>query len=259
MDEEIKLLANKTADKIYRKVRRAYSNEFHRFGTNIGIGADGTLTKYVDKLAEDVAIKKKKKADKGVNILSEEAGFLDFGGEYTFVLDPIDGTRNAYRGIPFYSVSLGVGKAMLSDVEYGIVKNIPTGEVFFAEKGYGAFLNKKQIGVPDVPAKEILSSITLGKNFDALTLSLAKRGVVRSLGSASLEMCLVAIGALDFYVIGKDYLRVTDIAASTLIMREAGGTVTNIHGEELDMSLSLDDRTSVIAACSEELIHKIIS
>ena len=259
MDEEIKLLANKTVDKIYRKVRRAYSTEFHRFGTNIGIGADGTPTKYVDKLAEDVAIKFIKKTGMDVNILSEEAGFLDFDGEYTFVLDPVDGTRNAYRGIPFYSVSLGVGKSRLSDVEYGIVKNIPTGEIFFAEKEYGAFLNKKRIGVPDVPAKDILSSITLGKNFDALTLSLAKKGVVRSLGSVSLEMCMVAMGALDFYVIGKEYLRVTDIAASTLIMREAGGIVTNIHGEELDMYIGLDERTSVIAACSDELVHKIIS
>ena len=194
-----------------------------------------------------------------VNILSEEAGFLDLNGEYTFVLDPIDGTRNAYRGIPFYAVSLGIGKSRLSDVEYGIVKNIPTGELFFAEKGYGAFFNKKRIGVPDVPAKDILSSVTLGKNFDALTLSLAKKGVVRSLGSASLEMCMVAMGALDFYVIGREYLRVTDIAASTLIMREAGGVVTDIHGEELDMSIGLDERTSVIAACSDELVQKIIS
>ena len=110
-----------------------------------------------------------------------------------------------------------------------------------------------------VPAKELLSSITLGKNFDELTLSLAKNGVVRSLGSASLEMCMVAIGALDFYVVGKEYLRVTDIAASTLIMREAGGIVTDIRGEQLDMPLNLDDRTSVIAACNEEMVHKIIS
>jgi len=110
-----------------------------------------------------------------------------------------------------------------------------------------------------MPAKEVLSSITLGKNFDALTLSLAKKGVVRSLGSASLEMCMVATGALDFYVIGKEYLRVTDIAASTIIVQEAGGVVTDIHGEKLDMSLSLDDRTSVIAACNEELVRKILS
>jgi len=259
MNEEIRLLAHKTVDKIYRKVRRSYSTDFHRFGTNIGVGADGTPTKYIDKIAEDVAIKYIKKSDINVNILSEEAGFLDFGGEYTFVLDPVDGTRNAYRGIPFYSVSLGVGKSILSDVEYGIVKNIPTGEIYFAEKGHGSFLSKKRIIVPDMPAKEVLSSITLGKNFDALTLSLAKKGVVRSLGSASLEMCMVATGALDFYVIGKEYLRVTDIAASTIIVQEAGGVVTDIHGEKLDMSLSLDDRTSVIAACNEELVRKILS
>ena len=259
MDEEIRLLAHKTVDKIYRKVRRSYSTDFHRFGTNIGVGADGTPTKYIDKIAEDVAIKYIKKSDINVNILSEEAGFLDFGGEYTFVLDPVDGTRNAYRGIPFYSVSLGVGKSILSDVEYGIVKNIPTGEIYFAEKRHGSFLNKKRIIVPDMPAKEVLSSITLGKNFDALTLSLAKKGVVRSLGSASLEMCMVATGALDFYVIGKEYLRVTDIAASTIILKEAGGIVTDIHGKDLDMSLSLDDRTSVIAACNEELVRKIVS
>lgn len=259
MNEEIKLLAHKTVDSIYRKVRKANLTEFNKLGTNVGVGADGTPTKYVDKLAEDVAVKLIRKSDVKVNLLSEEAGFLDFGGKYTFVLDPIDGTRNAYRGIPFYSVSLGIGKSMLSDVEYGIVKNIPAGDVFVAEKKHGAFLNNRRIMVPDLPAKDILSSLTLGKNFDSLTLSLAKRDIVRSFGSASLEMCMVAIGALDFYVIGREYLRVTDIAASTLIVQEAGGVVTNIRGEQIDMSLSLNDRTSVIAACNEELVHKIIS
>ena len=69
----------------------------------------------------------------------------------------------------------------------------------------------------------------------------------------------VAIGALDFYVVGKKYLRVTDIAASSLVIWEAGGVVTNIKGEQLDMALDLDERTSVIAACNEELIQEIIS
>ena len=259
MDEEIKLLAHKTVDKIYRKVRRTCSTEFHRLGTNIGIGADGTPTKYVDKVAEDVAVSFIRRSDTKVNLLSEESGFLDFSGEYTFVLDPVDGTRNAYRGIPFYSVSLGVGKSRLSDVEYGIVKNIPTGDAFIAEKNHGAFLNNKRVGVPDLHSTDVLSSLTLGKNFDKLTLSLAEKGIVRSLGSASLEMCMVSVGALDFYVVGREYMRVTDIAASTLIVREAGGVVTNIHGEQLDMPLNLDERTSVIAACNEELVQKIIS
>jgi len=259
MDEEIKLIAQKIVEKIYRKIKKVNTTEFYKLGTSIGIGADGTPTKYIDKIAEDVAINFIKKTDAKINILSEEIGFLDLNGEYTFVLDPIDGTRNAYRGIPFYSVSLGIGKSRLSDIEYGIVKNIPTGDVFIAEKGEGAFLNNKRIGVPDIPGRDILSSLTLGKNFDKKTLSLAKQNVVRSLGSASLEMCMVAIGALDFYVVGKEYLRVTDIAASTLIVREAGGFVKNIYGDELDMDLTLNERTSVIASCSEELIQDIIS
>jgi fructose-1,6-bisphosphatase/inositol monophosphatase family enzyme len=175
------------------------------------------------------------------------------------VLDPIDGTRNAYRGIPFFAISIAVGKSKISDVEYGIVKNIPTGDIFTAEKKHGAFYNGRRIGVPELPDKEPLSSLALGKNYDKCTLKLAKRDKVRSLGAASLEMCMVAIGALDFYVIGKEYLRVVDIAASTLILREAGGIVTNIIGEELDMPLNLDERTSVVAACNMDIIRQIIS
>jgi len=257
MDEEIKVLANKIVDKIDNKVRKVYLTEFHRFGTNTGIGADGTPTKYIDQLAEDVAIDLIKKSKLKVNLLSEEVGFLDNGADYTYVLDPIDGTRNAYRGIPFYSTSLAVGKSAISDVEYGIVKNIPTGDIFIAEKGQGAFYNKNRFAVPEVPDKEILSSLTLGINCEKKTLSLAKKGKVRSLGSASLEMCMVATGALDFYVVGQEYIRIIDIAASTLILREAGGLVTNINGDQLDMPFNLDERSSVVAACNEDLIRKI--
>lgn len=259
MNENLKLLAHKTIDAVSRKIKQAKKAEFYKFGSNIGIGADGTVTKYVDKLAEDAAFDFLKRSKLKVNLLSEEIGFVDNGAEYTFVLDPIDGTRNAYRGIPFFSVSLAIGKSKISDIEYGIVKNIPTGDVFSAEKCFGAFFNKNKIGVPDVPDIELCSSLALGKNFDKLTISLAKKEKVRSLGSASLEMCMVALGALDFYVVGKEYLRVVDIAASTLILREAGGIVTNILGEELDMPFNLDDRTSVVAACNEDLIKKIIS
>ncbi|RLF33992.1 MAG: inositol monophosphatase [Thermoplasmata archaeon] len=259
MDEKIKLLANKTVDAVYRRVRRASKSDFLKFNNNVGLGADGTITKYVDKIAEEAALNVINKSKTRVNVLSEEIGFVDNNAEYTFVLDPLDGTRNAARGIPFYSVSLAVGKKRISDVEYGIVKNIPTGDVFVAEKGFGAFYNNKRIYVPDVPDKELLSSLALGKNFDETTISLARKDKVRSLGSASLEMCMVAIGGLDFYVIGKEYLRCVDIAASTLILREAGGVVTNIHGEELDMPFDLNEHTSVVAACSIDVIRKIIS
>lgn len=259
MDEDLKLLANKTTETIARKVKRAQSKDFYKFGNNIELGADGTVTKYVDKIAEEAALNFLKKSKIKVNVLSEEIGLVDNGSDYTFVLDPVDGTRNAYRGIPFYSVSIAIGKSRISDVEYGIVKNIPTGDVYTAEKDHGAFLNGNRVGTPEVPDKEPLSSLTLGKNYDKVTLSLAKKDKVRSLGSASLEMCMVAIGALDYYVIGKEYIRVIDIAASTLFLREAGGIVTNILGEELDMPFDLNERSSVIAACSEDIVKKIIS
>jgi fructose-1,6-bisphosphatase/inositol monophosphatase family enzyme len=259
MNEELKVLAHKVVDGVTRKVKNSASKEFYKFVNNIGLGADGTVTKYVDKIAEDTAIDIIGKSKTKVNVLSEEVGFVDNNAEYTFVLDPLDGTRNAYRGIPFYSVSLAIGKTSISDVEFGIVKNIPTGDIFTAEKGHGAFFNKKQIGVPEVPDKEILSSLALGKNYDKCTLKLAKKDKVRSLGSSSLEICMVAIGALDFFAIGKEYLRIVDIAAATLILREAGGIVTNVLGEELDMAFSLEERTSVIAACNMDLIKEIVS
>ena len=101
--------------------------------------------------------------------------------------------------------------------------------------------------------------MSLGKNYDDATIALADKNVVRSLGSASLEMCMVAIGALDLYLAGKTYLRVTDIAASTLIVREAGGVVKTINGNELDMPLTLDERTSVVAGCSEEMIRCVLA
>jgi len=259
MDEKYKIASVKIADIISRNVKKAVKNDFFKLGNNVGIGADGTITKYIDKIAEDAAIRYIKRSKLKLNLLSEEAGFVDNKGKYTVVLDPVDGTRNAYRGIPFYSVSVAIGKNSLSDIEYGVVKNIPTGDVFIAEKGHGAFYNNSRFYVPEVPDKEPLSCLALGKNHDRYTIKLAKKEKVRSLGASSLEMCMVAIGALDYYVVGKEYIRIIDIAASTLIVREAGGIVANIVGKDVDMPFDLDERTSVIAACNKEIVDRIIS
>lgn len=258
MDETVKVLAQQMVTKIDRKIRRELKANFVRMGRTIDIGADGTPTKIIDKLAEEVALKTLKKSSVPVNLLSEEAGFIDNDAEYTFVLDPVDGTRNAIRGIPFFSVSLAVGRHSLSDVEYGIVKNIATGDEFVAEAGAGAFFNKNHIFVPNVAAQEPLFSVTLGKRCDDKLLNQLKEVVVRSLGAASLEMCLVGTGALDAYLVGREYMRVTDIAASTLFLREAGGFVTDLHGDSLDMTLTLDERTSVIAAGNMDIIYRLI-
>jgi len=80
-----------------------------------------------------------------------------------------------------------------------------------------------------MPASDLLYSVTLGKNHDSLAMSLASQHTIRSLGCASLEMCMVAIGALDGYVVGHEHMRVIDIAASTLFVREAGPQFPQVH------------------------------
>ncbi len=258
MDEKLKRLAHQLVEKISKEVRKESKKNFYKLGKTVGIGASGSPTSYIDRVAEDIALRMLEKSEIKVNLLSEEKGFVDFSGTSVFVLDPVDGTRNACRGIPFYSVSLGIGTTAISDIYYGVVKNIPTGDVFIAEKHHGAFLNNTPIHVCELPSVELLSSISLGKNYTTQAGLLSKKGNIRSYGSASLEMCLVALGALDYYYVGKSILRVVDIAASTLIVREAGGFVKTIDGKDLDMELSLADRTSVVAACSEQFISQIL-
>ncbi len=258
MDEKLKHLAHQLVEKISKEVRKESKNNFYKLGKTVGIGASGSPTSYIDKIAEDVALRMLEKSEVKVNLLSEEKGFVDFGGTSVFVLDPVDGTRNAYRGIPFYSVSLGIGTRTISDISYGVVKNIPTGDVFTAEKRRGAFLNNTPIHVCEMPSADMLSSISLGKNFTTQAGHLSKKGNVRSYGSASLEMCLVAVGALDFYYVGKNILRVVDVAAATLIVREAGGFAKTIDGKDLDMEFTLAERTSVIATCSEQFLSQLL-
>ncbi|MFA5102073.1 MAG: inositol monophosphatase family protein [Candidatus Thermoplasmatota archaeon] len=258
MEETLKHLAYQIVEQISRAVKKETKKNFYKLGKTIGIGADGSPTSYIDQVAEDVALAMLEKSSVKANLLSEEKGFVDFGGTSVFVLDPVDGTRNAYRGIPFYSVSLAIGTSKISDIEYGIVKNIPTGDVFTAEKHQGAFLNNTRIRACEVPSAEMLSSISLGKNYTSRAGLLSKKGNIRSFGSASLEMCLVALSALDFYFVGRDILRVVDIAAATLIVREAGGVVKTITGETLDMEFDLVGRTSVLAGCSEKLIRDLL-
>jgi len=259
MDEELKILAQDIVKKTERKVRYTIKHEPFKIGKTIGLGADGTPTKYIDKIAEDVAIKTLKKSDVAVNLLSEEAGLIDQGGDYLFILDPVDGTRNATRGIPYFSVSLAIGKKKVSDIEFGIVKNIANKDEFIVEHKLGSFFNKNPVVIPDVPANEPLFDFTFSKRYDSLIEELSSHHAIRSFGCASLEMCMVATGSLDAYIVCDEYMRITDIAASTLFVKEAGGIVADINGKKLQMDLDLDARTSMIAAGNEKIIRSLVN
>ncbi|MCL2510257.1 MAG: sugar kinase, partial [Methanomassiliicoccaceae archaeon] len=110
-------------------------------GECIGMGADGTSTSQIDKIAENTVLDYIQRNNIPLNVLSEEIGFVDNGGDETLVLDPIDGTSNAVAGIPLYTISMAIGKKSLADIHTAYLRNLATGDVYTAEKGKGAFKN----------------------------------------------------------------------------------------------------------------------
>lgn len=218
----------------------------------LGRGADGAPSSRLDRVAEKAVLERLKARKTKFNVLSEEAGFVDLGGDALLVLDPVDGTHNALRGVPAFSVSLAVGQGRLSDIEEGLVRDLVSGATYRATAGGGATLDGKPIHVRRFDPKDMLFSVYLGSNAaDESARVAAKARRVRHLGAASLDLCLVAKGAADLYYMhskeARLKLRACDIAAGTLIVREAGGQVLDLAGRQLDMPLTVDAHTDLIA------------
>ncbi|MBA3046572.1 MAG: inositol monophosphatase [Candidatus Thermoplasmatota archaeon] len=228
----------------------------------VAMGADGTPTSYIDKVAEDAILEYMKIHDIRLNFLSEEAGFIDWEFEDTLVVDPLDGTFNACSGIPFYSVSLAVGRDSLSGMTEGLVMNLVTGDCFRASEGGGAMLNDQPIKVR-APADDKTLITYLGASARPRAHAAASRfRRVRCLGSVSLEICAVACGQVDAFFIDYSNVekspRVIDIAAAVLILREAGGQAYDANGEILNMPLSLDVRKNMAAVNSTDTLELIL-
>jgi fructose-1,6-bisphosphatase/inositol monophosphatase family enzyme len=228
-------------------------------GAELGMGADGTPTSYIDKVAEDSIIGYMDSHRLALNLLSEEAGFIDRGFTDTLVVDPVDGTFNACAGIPFYSVSLAVGRESLAGISDGLVMNIVTGDAYHASRGKGAFLNGRSIKVRG-PEKDKVLLAYMGSSAQPRTYEIAARfRRIRCLGAVSLEICAVASGQADAFMIDykdvKKTPRIIDIAAAVLILREAGGEAYDANQEILEMPLSLDVRKNMTALSSKELLE----
>ena len=228
----------------------------------LGRGADGAPSSRLDRVAEAAVLDRLEEIHARVNVLSEEAGFVDRGGDSLLVLDPVDGTHNALRGVPAFSVSLALGHSRLGDVAEGLVRDLVSGATYRASKGQGATLDGRPIHVRRYDPKDVLFSVYLGSNAepDAARVA-AKARRVRHLGAASLDLCLVARGAADLYFMHSREerlkLRACDIAAGTLIVREAGGQVLDLAGRQLDMPLTADAHTDLIALGDPKTLEAI--
>ncbi|HEY7589337.1 MAG TPA: inositol monophosphatase family protein [Thermoplasmata archaeon] len=231
-------------------------------GEILGRGADGAPSTRIDRVAEAAILRGLEDSGATFDVLSEEAGFLDRGGEATLVIDPIDGTHNALRGVPAYSVSLAIGHHRLSDIEEGVIRDLVTGQTFRATTGKGATLDGEPIRVRPFDESDSLFTVYLGTNADPRAIAVASKARrVRNLGAASLDLCLVARGAADAYymhsAIRETKLRAVDIAAGVLIVREAGGRVLDLDGKDLDMELTTDARADLIAVADEKVWEMI--
>ncbi|OPY34159.1 MAG: Inositol-1-monophosphatase [Methanomassiliicoccales archaeon PtaU1.Bin124] len=237
------------ADRVQRVVKAMPST--CEMGEELCMGADGTPTLRIDRLAEDAILEYVNQEKLKWNILSEEAGYIDNGGDRTLVIDPIDGTYNAVIGIPFYSVSLALGSSTMSDVDMAYVRNVVTGDTYQAVKGEGAKLNGRKIHTRPL-AKDMVLLIYMGCHASDDTLRCIKKARrTRSLGCSSLELALVAQGTADAFYLKSGQreraIRVVDIAASALILREAGGDLCDLSGETLDMPFDLKVRSNFLA------------
>lgn len=218
----------------------------------VGAGADGAPSTRIDRVAEEAVLRVLEYEGAALDVLSEEAGFVDRNGKATLVLDPIDGTHNALRGIPAYSVSMAIGHERLSDVQEALVRDLVSGATYYAAKGAGAFLDAHPIHVHPVDLGDLVFTIYLGTHAapDAARVA-ARARRVRSFGAASLDLCLVARGAADLYymhsAMTETKLRPVDIAGATLIVREAGGFVLDLEGRDLDVPLTTTARTDLVA------------
>ena len=226
----------------------------------VGDGEGGDETTAVDAAAEKAILARLQQID-DTTIVSEEIGTVGDGAT-RIVLDPIDGSLNAKRGIPFFSVSIAVADGdTMDDVFFGYVYDFGSGEEWVAERGKGALLNGADLG-PIYPKEEIEIL-----SFEATRTSLVARDApkvadlahrLRIMGSLALSLCHLAAGRVDA-VCSLKAARSVDIAAGQLLCREVGLAIDLFDGDEPfgAAPLDLEQRSRVAAAGSEETCRRL--
>ena len=190
----------------------------------------------VDRAAEQAIIEVLRDAFPGHGILAEESGESGPESEYTWIIDPLDGTTNFIPGMPQYAVS--IAQTTNGVLEHAVVYDPNTNEMFTASRGAGAFLNDRRIRVS---RRTRLNEALIGtgfpfRQFDHVDAYLAmfkeltqKTAGIRRPGAASLDLAYVASGRFDgFWEMG---LSPWDMAAGVLLIQEAGGLVSDLSGE----------------------------
>lgn len=227
--------------------------------TSLGKGASGDVTFQVDKVAEDIIINSIEKEGLKLNIITEEKGYKAFQGEnLTIIIDPIDGTKNAISGIPFFSTSIALADgSFLDSVKLGYIINLINAQEFWTIKGKGAFMDGVKIKTKTDKKALIMAFESSNPYNDLLKiLPLIKTAHrVRCFGSTALALTYLSKGALTIFI-APSPLRIFDFSAGVLIAKEAGAVISDIDGKSIDvLPVEFKTKTTLIVSASEE-IHK---
>ena len=251
MDNKIKKTAIAAAKKAGELALREYKN-FDRAAVKLKSRHD-IVTK-VDLASEKIIINEIKSNFPEHRILSEEAGQTINKSDYLWIIDPIDGTTNFSMHNPIWSISIGL--AFKNEIIFGIIYAPCLGELFMAEKGKGAKLNDKKISASKIKDGKVLNAFChsskekdIKKAIKYFSYQKLHGLDCRQMGSAAIELAYVACGRIESIVIPG--ANSWDVAAGALMVREAGGRVTDFLGRPWQIK-------SRNIAASNGLVHKNI-
>ena len=227
------------------------------------------VTRKIDLFAEEALEQALQSRNLCARIISEELGdhIAPEGGEpeFTLIFDPIDGSTNAILGIPFFCSSIAYAPKLehvtFDDLQASVVATI-YGKTYYAVKGDYAYVDGKKLPCAmKGKTKRVFSIYTYGA--DSIPESVlhfqkeSKNVLIRVLGSIALELCLVAEGALDAVIDVRDLINGYDIAGALLILKEAGGIITDLKGKEFGTEVGQTHKISLIAALEPEIYEKM--
>ena len=220
-----------------RKAGRPLIRDFNELeNLQISMKGPADFVTSADKRTEKILIEELSRARPGYGFLGEEGGVLKGAdASHRFIIDPIDGTTNFMHGIPHFAISIGLERE--GQLVAGVVFNPVTDDLYTAEKGHGAYHNNKRLRV--AARKELAPAVIatglpfLGKDGHARAAAemaevMNVTAGIRRFGAASLDLAYVAAGRFDGF--WERSLQAWDIAAGIVLVREAGGMVSDLNG-----------------------------
>ncbi|HUU48677.1 MAG TPA: inositol monophosphatase family protein [Nitrosopumilaceae archaeon] len=261
---EIIDILREVSKKIYENVKDLAGTE--DAAGHFGIGAGGDISRNIDMVAEKTVLDYLKEINFECIVLGEECGRVELSDNPKgfMIMDAIDGSANAVRGVPFFCSSLAFATDdTLSSITDGVITDLSNGEMYWASKNKGSFFNDTKIHVHD---KEPIYKI-VGINTSGATSELMKRlnpifeqhNHTRHFGANALEMAMFARGLMDIFIDLRKKIRIQDIAAGYLIVKEAGGLLLDEKFEPLDADLGYETRVSFIAAANKKILDDVFS